>query len=171
MPGGRVEGIADILVAFHVLDQTYSVEEICAAAEKASGFETVESAQRIGELWRLYPKTVEARVILLTRGLVLRGYTVQPRDKTPFIVMGDNGTERETPAMKLIIGNVPISYSNTNVLPVTENLGEKTRSLLIGERHRDGSGKPTRWKIGKRFLLGGSKGVINFPWTFRQCGV
>ncbi|KAL8618388.1 hypothetical protein ACOMHN_050156 [Nucella lapillus] len=73
-----------LLPAAHEVN--YSVAEICAAAEKTSGFDSIEGAQWIGGLWRLYPKTVDARVALLTRGIVLRGISVQPRDKNPFIV-------------------------------------------------------------------------------------
>ena len=43
----------------------YSVAEICAAAERTAGFETVEGAQRIVGLWRLYAKDNEARIKLL----------------------------------------------------------------------------------------------------------
>ena len=48
-----------------VEEKDYSVAEICAAAERTAGFETVESAQRIGGLWRLYAKDNEARIKLL----------------------------------------------------------------------------------------------------------
>ena len=35
-----------------VKEKEYSVAEICAAAERTKGFESVEGAQRIGGLWR-----------------------------------------------------------------------------------------------------------------------
>ena len=56
-------------------NKTYFVADIRSAAEKPSGFQTEEGAQRIGGLCRMYPKTVEARAALLIRGLVLRGNT------------------------------------------------------------------------------------------------
>ncbi|KAL8610599.1 hypothetical protein ACOMHN_006318 [Nucella lapillus] len=65
-----------LLPAAHEVN--YAVAEICAAAEKTSGFDSIEGAQRIGGLWRLYPKTVDARVALLTCSIVLRGISIQP---------------------------------------------------------------------------------------------
>ena len=62
------------------------------------------------------------RVNLLTQGLVLRGYTIHLRDKNSFIMKDDNETGRNTPAIQLIIGNVPMSYSNTVILQVIKNL-------------------------------------------------
>ncbi|KAL8582706.1 hypothetical protein ACOMHN_058083 [Nucella lapillus] len=93
-------------------EMNYAVAEICAAAEKTSGFDTIVGAQRTGGLWRLYPKTVDARVALLTRGIVLRGITVQPRDKNPFIVRDEEGRERETAALKVFVTNISLSFNN-----------------------------------------------------------
>ena len=64
-----------------VEEKEYSVADICSAAERTAGFESVEGAQRIGGLWRVYPKNMEARFTLLTGDIVLKHHTVQPRDK------------------------------------------------------------------------------------------
>ena len=93
-------------------EKRYSVNELCSVAEKTAGIRSMEGAQWIGGLWRLYPPNNDARVALLTKGIVLRGVCVTPRDNNPFIVTDDRGNERETPATKLTIGNVPIFFSN-----------------------------------------------------------
>ena len=55
-----------------VEDKEYTIADICAAAERTAGFETVDGAQRIGGLWTLYPRTaILARMSLFTRGIVL----------------------------------------------------------------------------------------------------
>ena len=78
-----------------VEEKDYSVAEICAAAERTAGFETVEGAQRIRGLWRLYVKDNEARITLLVSGIILRGHYVKPHEKNPFIVRDANGEDRE----------------------------------------------------------------------------
>ena len=92
-------------------DNPYTVREICAAAEKTSGYNTIIGAQRIGGLWRIYPRTMDSRVTLLLKAIELRHHTMNLFDKNPFIVRTPQG-EREAPTTKLIIGNLPISYSN-----------------------------------------------------------
>ena len=66
-----------------VEEKDYIVAEICAAAERTAGFETVEGAQRIGGLWRLYAKDNDVRIKLLVSGIIQRGQYVQPHEKKP----------------------------------------------------------------------------------------
>ena len=133
-------------------EKDYSVFELCTAAEKTAGFETMEGAQRIGSLWRLYPKSIDARIALLTTGMYLRGHTVTPKDKNPFVVKDNSGQEREVQPTRVVVGNVPISVSNEDILMTIQQLGIKTRSRLLDERERDQNGKLTRWKTGRRFI-------------------
>ena len=67
--------------------------EICLAAEKVSGTETILGAQEIRGLWRVYPLTRTARNKLLIDNLTLRRKTVQVYDNNPFIVRGGSGEE------------------------------------------------------------------------------
>ena len=156
MAASDAEHVAPVYITASSLpaaeEKQYSVNELCSAAEKTAGFRSMEGAQRIGGLWRLYPTNIDARVAVLTKGIVLRGVCITPRDKNPFIVTDDRGNERETPATKLTIGNVPMSFSNMEIMNAVQSLGVKIRSSLIEERDRDPSGKLTRWKTGRRFL-------------------
>ena len=135
-------------------EKPYSVSELCSAAEKVCGYNNMEGAQRIRGLWRLYPKTQQARIDLLSKGLTLRGTTVMPRDVNPFI-LGQTSGDAETPekpTTKLIIGDIPISCSNEEIRKAIENMkGVQLRSTIIEERDRDEKGKLTRWKTGRRF--------------------
>ena len=130
----------------------YTVVEICSAAELVTGYGKIEGCQRIGGLWRLYANNSDSRVELLTQGLVLRGHSVTPRDKNPFIVENSNGEDREIPATRLTVGNIPLSYNNEDIIKVIEKLNIKARSRLMDERARDERGKLTRWKTGRRFI-------------------
>ena len=87
-----------------VEEKNVTVSEICQAAERTSGLESMDGAQRIRGLWRLYPKTEEARMTLVTSGLVLRGTTVIPGDTNPFLVHpAGNETQTEKTTTKLIL--------------------------------------------------------------------
>ena len=134
-------------------EKEYSVIELCTAAEKVTGYGTVIGSQRIGSLWRVYCKDINTRTELLTRGLVLRGVHCQPKDKNPFVVLSDNGQEREVPATRVTVGNIPLSYSNDEIRLALEQLPDiKTRSRLIDERARDENGKLSHFKTGRRFI-------------------
>ena len=134
-------------------EKAYTVSELCRAAEKTAGFDSVIGAQRIGGLWRLYPKTMDARMALLSKGLILRSHTIEVKDKNPFIVRDSAGTETEIPSTRVVIGNVPISVSNTDILNAIVQLGVKTRSSIRDELDRDENGKLTRWLTGRRFIF------------------
>ena len=87
--------------------------EICVAAEKISGYNTIEGAQLVRDLWRLYPKTTEARAVLLTTGLDLRNQHIRLMDRNPFLTGGTGST----PSTKVIISNLPLSVSNDDITP------------------------------------------------------
>ena len=135
----------------------YTTAEICEAAEKVCGSGNILGAQRISGLWRVYPATTDARQALLVSGLTLRHYKVTVRDKNPFLITAPSGSgsdqsERERPVTKVVISNVPISFSNVHILEAFTKLSVETRSKLIEERDRDSTGKLTRWLTGRRFI-------------------
>ena len=130
----------------------YTTAEICGAAEKTSGYESIDGAQRIGSLWRIYPRSAESRRKLLIQGFCLRQVHVEIKDTNPFLVKSPNGEEAEIPATKLIINNIPLSFSDDEILKAVKALGVSVRSKMIEERDRDRDGRLTRWKTGRRFI-------------------
>jgi len=132
-------------------DTPYTVREICACGEKPSGYGSMIGAQRIGNLWRLYPKHSKARIDLLLKGIQIRGQTISPSDKNPFIVRNDEGGA-EVPTTKLVIGNLPLSYSNEEIMRKLEQIGCDPHSKLMMEKDRDERGGLTRWLTGRRFI-------------------
>ena len=132
-------------------EKQYTTREICGACEHRAGFGAVIGAQRMGALWRIYPKDNECRMKLLLSGIGLRGALVSLNDKNPFLIRADSGEEVLT--TKCVISNIPISYSNQEIEEMIVNLGGKPRSQLLMERDRDDSGQLTRWLTGRRYMF------------------
>ena len=130
----------------------YTVVEICENAEKVAGIDSLEGAQLIKNLWSLYPKSNEARMSLLSGGIELRGSTIYPRDTNPYLPR-DNGGSRPLPTTKLTIGNIPLSFPNTEIEEALNRLPTLVAaSGLFEERGRDSTGKLRKWKTGRRYL-------------------
>ena len=83
--------------------------------------------------------------------------TVKARN--PFIVRTDNGSNdagdrnsEQPQSTRLVVSNIPLSYSDTEILEAIKKLGVTVFSKLIAECDRDESGKLTHWKTGRRFI-------------------
>ena len=133
----------------------YDTLEICLAAEKVSGTETILGAQEIRGLWRGYPLTRTARNKLLIENLTLRQKTVQVYEKNPFILRGGSG--EEVPVTKVWISDIPISVDGKDIETALVRLGCVLRSSLINEKIRNKDGKLTRFLTGRRFVF------VNIP--------
>ena len=136
----------------------FSTREICNACEHKTGFKSMIGAQRIGALWRLYPDNNDVRARLLIEGISLRGITVTLRDKNPMAVNRSRMSAQagysydEIPTTRVVVGNVPLSYSDTEILETLKHLGANVVSRLHLERDRDPVTKEmTRWLTGRRF--------------------
>ena len=86
--------------------------------------------------------------MLLLKGIEVRNLTVNPFDKNPYIVKTPDG-EKEVQTTKLIIGNLPISYSNDEIERKLLHPGCEPQSKLMMERDRDERGGLTRWLTGR----------------------
>ena len=124
--------------------------EVCTAAERVSGEDTITGAQAMNNLWRLYPKTREARVTLLTRGIFIRGLAVPLHNNNPFRLK-DDGIER--PSTKLWIDNIPISCADSEIELTLRKLGCEMRSDIVHERARNNEHKLTRFLTGRRYVF------------------
>jgi len=84
---------------------------------------------------------------------------VSVKSRNPFIVRdpgsddrtGDRVAEQPT-TTRLVISDVPLSYSDSEILEVVKQLGAFVLSKLMAERDRDEAGKLTHWKTGRRFV-------------------
>ena len=131
-------------------DREYTTREICNSCEIKHGYGCMFGAQRIGKLWRLYPVDFEVRAKLLIEGITLRGHSIELKDKNPFVVP-DGGRRRLS--TRVLIGNVPLSYSDDEIKNTLAMLGCTFMSELYLERDRDAiTGQLTRWYTGRRFV-------------------
>ena len=130
----------------------YNTVEICRAAERVTGQNTIDGAEIRGLLWRIYPLTMHARCELLTSSLTLRGVQVTLYNKNPLVVQGRNG-EMESPTTKVIVGGVPYPFNNEAIEHALTGLPNVTkRSAVFYERARDEDKKLTNFKTGRRFM-------------------
>ena len=121
------------------LDIIYAIEEIC-------GRGTIEGAQKIGKLYRIYIKTEQARDKLSTEGFTFGGQHVSFFTKNPFTVKDQPET------VKIIIGGVPLSVANSEFEKALLDLNVKLVSDIKFENYRDRDGKWTSYKTGRRFV-------------------
>ena len=127
--------------------------EICLAAEKMSGRETIIGAQIIRGLWRIYPASREARSALLVKGLHLRNTMLQLGSTNPFILRDSSGSEKEKESTKVWFDGVPISVAESEFEDALQKNGCELRSNITMERARDQDGKLTRFLTGRRFVF------------------
>ena len=130
-------------------DAAIKVSELCLAAENVSGYNTIDGAQLIGALWRIYPKSSEARANLLVNGVTIHNLSITVRDKNPFLV---RDTEDGTNTTRLIISDVPMSVANKDLEEALCSMSCKMASKIIYECDRDTKGQLTRFKTGRRFV-------------------
>ena len=89
--------------------------------------------------------------MLLLKGTEVRNLTVNPFDKNQYIVTTPD-RKKEIQTTKLIIGNLPISYSNDEIERKLVQLGYELQSKLMMERDRDERGGLTRWLTARRLV-------------------
>lgn len=128
-----------------------SVLEVCLAAERVSGRESVLGAQEIRGLWRIYAATREARNTLLVQGLSLRNVALKVCGENPFSLRDNLGIEK--PSTKVFIDNLPLSVADSEIENSLVSLGCELRSGVKQQRARDKDGKLTRFLTGGRFVF------------------
>ena len=123
--------------------------EFCAAAEKLTGVESIVGCQRIGQVWRLYPATVEVRARLVGKKILLKGKSIPLSSQNPLNLR--NGSGREVPNTKLTIDGVFTSVSSVDLQGYLEKAGARLRSPIFWERAWTTQGF-SRWFTGRRFV-------------------
>lgn len=139
----------------HQINERYSALNICLAAEKISGRETIHGAQDIKGLWRIYPLTRSARDKLLIEGIEIGGQSFTLHNRNPYLISNGNGIE--IPTTKLWVSDIPISVDDADIEGALLREGCVLRSKLMMDKIRTKEGKLTRFVTGKRFVF------INLP--------
>ena len=130
-------------------EHNYKVIKLCRAYEKAAGPQSMDGAQRIGGLWRLYPANMAGRTSLPMSGIALRGLQVSLLDTNPFLIKRGDGSEVKT--TRVTMSDIPLGYANSVIEETLVKLGCKLMSVLKYECDWDERGKLTRWRNGRRF--------------------
>ena len=123
--------------------------EVCREIEKVVGPGKVVGAQFLHGLCRIYLSSLDARDSLLIKGVTIRGIYISIIGQNPNIVHGAG----EKPAIKVIIGNLPMSISNDLILSSLKQVeGASVRTRIFDEKYRDESGGLSAFKTGRRFV-------------------
>lgn len=158
--GGRLSPVEPVFLRQRdfpssVIDDKQNALNICLAAERVTGKETIHGAQAIRGLWRIYPLTKTARDLLLLEGVELGGQSLTLHGRNPFILNSSTGAE--IPTTKLWVSDLPISIDNNDIESALVRVGCVLRSKLIMEKMRTREGTLTRFVTGRRFVF------INVP--------
>lgn len=123
--------------------------DISLEASKAIGRENVLGSQNVRGIWRLYCKSREKRLELLTKGMALHGKTIPLYEQNPKVT---NVDDPSLTAEKLTIKDLPISVSNDEVKAFLLAKGVKITTDPRYSKDRDEDGKLTSFLNGDRYV-------------------
>ena len=127
-----------------------TIRELCLAAEDVSGNKTIDGAQLLYGLYKLYALKDNARPDLLLAGMSVRGKAVTIFDSNPYQVMDDSGKAR--PTMRLLVSDLPLEFPTSELENALTKLGCELASKTLFELERDQFNRLTRFKNGRRFV-------------------
>ena len=130
-------------------DNSFEVNglDIIYALERVSGRGSIECAQRMKNIFRIYCRSKAASDKLSTEGFVFENHQVSLYTHNPFSVR-----DQSDDTVKIIIGGVPLSVANDEFMKALLDLNVEVLSELKFENYRDRDGKWTDYKTGRRFI-------------------
>ena len=128
-----------------------TVYQMCIAAERCSGAKTICGAQPYKGMWRIYPKSEEARTTLLIEGIIIRNVRVSLSANNPFIPRDDNGVA--VPTTRVWIDQIPLSVADSEIEFSLRQLGCDLKSRIMLEKARDNDRRLTNFLTGRRFVF------------------
>ncbi len=131
-----------------------TVIEVCKAAEATAGLGSIDGAQKIQGLWRIYCLQEEGRQKLIQNKLSMRSVSIDIYDTNPFV-------RPEGESTYLAIHEIPLSYDNNVIKSWLETHGFPPLSPIKEQYARDENNKLTNFKTGSRFVyVGGDPSKI-----------
>ncbi len=107
--------------------------------------------QRIGKLWRIYPKNVDSRVKLLTNQINIDGQQIPVYAENPFRT---GARDPEDKKVRITIKDLPLSKGNTALQSYLEGKGVKITSRIEYAKARDPvSHRLSEWLNGDRICF------------------
>ena len=110
-------------------NNTPTGEEIYVSLSKKVHSKLIVGVQKVRGLWRIYIDSKEARVALISEGVMLRGVKTNVHDKNPYL------NENEG-LMRLTIKDVPLSVNDELIVSELEGRKHKVRGNVIRQRLR-----------------------------------
>lgn len=124
--------------------------EVCVAASKAIGAKHVDGAQNVRGIWRIYTKSRESRVSLLTKGINLRQTHIALFEKNPRTT---NVSDPSIKVEKILIKDLPLSLANEEIMSyLKDHENIEITSIMRYSCERDDNGDLTHFKNGDRFV-------------------
>ncbi len=106
------KSVLPVFVKSELVPEGTTVFNLCEATEKVSGPASIDGATNISGLWRVYPLTEQARIKILNAPIRLNNTNFRFESFNPFIRRYGG---QEVEGTRLIISNLPFSYSNKAV--------------------------------------------------------
>ena len=112
-------------------DTTYITgEEVYLSLSRSIDRHCITGIQRIGSLWRIYANSHEARVKLISNGLVIRNTTIPVYDTNPYT------KEKNEHLTRVLIKDIPLSVGDELIKSTLEKLKCQVRSEIIRQKLR-----------------------------------
>ena len=132
--------------------KTLKEVELCVAISASIERSCLLGVQRIGMVWRVYPKNHESSIILLANGIVIRDQKVGVFSNNPVRAKLAPG-ETDESVMKITIKDLPISKGNQGVEKFLVTQGIKIRSPVQYAKARNELNELTEWLNGDRVVF------------------
>ena len=143
--------VLPLFIKAELVPEKFNVVEICVACERVTGKGSIDGATLVNRLWRVLPFNEVSRAKLLTEGIKLAGNQVIFEGKNPFLHPSGEG---ETQTTKLIVKNLPFSYSQEAVERNLVSAGFKIRSKMQWMKGRNRTtGHLTDFRDGRRAVF------------------
>ena len=112
MAKAEKRGVVPLYIKAELMPERFNVVDLCEACEKVSGKGSIDGATLVNRLWRVLPFNEVSRAKLLTDGVKIIGKIIKFESRNPYLHPSGDG---ETQTTKLIVKNLPFSYSQDAV--------------------------------------------------------
>ena len=133
--------------------------DVCIAATKVVQKECIKGVQRVGNLWRIYVTSIEARANLAAKGIDLQNKHVALSTVHPFSFQSTDG---ERP-IRINLSGVKLHYKNEYIEDYIKGLGVKLVSEVMYAKIRDTDGKDTNFFNGNRYVFAEATHLRSHP--------
>lgn len=134
--------------------------DVCEAMEGVVNPSSIIGSQKIQNVWRLYVNKEEAKTKLVQKGIGVFGQHVQLYLQNPAKV---NQVNRYIQPTKILIKDVPMSYTNEEVEKMLCDLGANLTSSVKTSLVRDRNGMLTKYTNGDRFVYSDTTHTMTSP--------